>query len=519
MQPAADGLLDEGQPADDRAGNRRPLGRDGSVRADSRRRARAPKQFLLHDGPPYANGEIHIGTALNKILKDLVVKSHNMLGFDAPYIPGWDCHGLPIELKVDRELGPKKRQMSTADFRRACRAYAEKYLDIQRQGFKRLGVIGLWDDPYQTMAFRYQAAIVRALGKFVEQDMVYKGKKPVHWCTHCRTALAEAEVEYEPHTSPSIYVEFPLSDDSLPELATRVPALAGRARSSVLIWTTTPWTIPSNLAIAFHPDFEYGAYDVDGTRRDRRQGPRRSRRQEDRPLVRQARWRRSTARRWSGSCSVIRCTSATRSACSATTSRSKPAPARCTRRPATARTTITPGVKYGLEIYAPLDPGGHFNDIGGAVRRACKVYDANPKIEAALKERGRLWHREDFDHSYPHCWRCHNPVIFLATAQWFIAMDAKRPARSARSKAIARHALDPVVGPGAHRRHDRQPPRLVHLAPARRGACRSRRWTASKCGQPVLTKALVDKAAVGLRRLRRRRLVRAAARGVRARRA
>ena len=219
--------------------------------------------YLLHDGPPYANGEIHMGHALNKILKDLVVKSHNMLGFDAPYIPGWDCHGLPIELKVDRELGPKKKQMSTADFRRACRVYAEKYVDIQRRDFKRLGILGTWDDPYKTLKFEYQAAIVRALGKFVEQDMVYKGKKPVHWCTHCRTALAEAEVEYEPHTSPSIYVEFPLSDNSKAELAQRVPSLAGK-NVSVLIWTTTPWTIPSNLGIAFHPDFQYGAYEIDG---------------------------------------------------------------------------------------------------------------------------------------------------------------------------------------------------------------------------------------------------------------
>jgi isoleucyl-tRNA synthetase len=210
------------------------------------------------------NGEIHIGTALNKILKDFVVKSHNMLGFDAPYLPGWDCHGLPIELKVDRELGPKKRAMSVADFRRECRKYAEKYVGIQREGFKRLGVIGKWDDPYLTMAFRYQASIVRALGAFVAKDMVYKGKKPVHWCTHCRTALAEAEVEYEPHVSPSITVEFPLSDASRDEVARRIPALAGRP-VSVLIWTTTPWTIPSNLAIAFHPEFEYGAYDVNGT--------------------------------------------------------------------------------------------------------------------------------------------------------------------------------------------------------------------------------------------------------------
>ena len=212
VQPAAHGLLDEGQPADGRARDAWPAGTRWTSTGRSARRAQGAPTYLLHDGPPYANGEIHIGTALNKILKDFVVKSHNMLGFDAPYLPGWDCHGLPIELKVDRELGPKKREMSTADFRRACRAYAEKYVGIQREGFKRLGILGEWDDPYLTMAFRYQAAIVRALGTFVAQDMVYKGKKPVHWCTHCRTALAEAEVEYEPHVSPSIYVEFPLSD-------------------------------------------------------------------------------------------------------------------------------------------------------------------------------------------------------------------------------------------------------------------------------------------------------------------
>ena len=221
------------------------------------------RQYVLHDGPPYANGQIHLGTALNKILKDLVVKSKSMAGFDSPYVPGYDCHGLPIELKVDRELGPKKREMSTADFRRACRAYAERFIGVMTEEFKRVGVFGDWQHPYLTMNFRYQAAIARALGKIVERGLVYKGKKPVHWCIHCRTALAEAEVEYEAHTSPSIYVEFPLHPSSEPELASRAPALAGRT-VSVLIWTTTPWTIPSNLAIAFHPDFVYGAYEHDG---------------------------------------------------------------------------------------------------------------------------------------------------------------------------------------------------------------------------------------------------------------
>src|SRR5438445_2030321 len=228
-----------------------------------RERRKGAPRFVLHDGPPYANGNIHLGTALNKILKDLVVKSRSMAGFDAPYVLGYDCHGLPIELRVDRELGPKKREMSAAEFCRACRTYAERFVGVMSEQFQRLGILATWSAPYLTMNFKYQAAIARALGKFVEQGLVYKGKKPVHWCIHCRTALAEAEVEYEDHTSPSIYVEFPLAPDSSDDLAARVPALAGR-EVSVLIWTTTPWTIPSNLAVAFHPEFDYAAYMVDG---------------------------------------------------------------------------------------------------------------------------------------------------------------------------------------------------------------------------------------------------------------
>src|SRR5947199_2485544 len=235
------------------------MGLYGRIRAH---RAGAPK-FVLHDGPPYANGNIHMGTALNKILKEFVVKSKSMAGFDAPYVVGYDCHGLPIELRVDRELGAKKRDLSVADFCRACRAYAERFVGVMSEQFQRLGILATWNAPYLTMNFKYQAAIARALGKFVEQQLVYKGKKPVHWCIHCRTALAEAEVEYEDHVSPSIYVEFPLAPDSAAELASRVPALAGRD-VSVLIWTTTPWTIPSNLAVAFHPEFDYAAYEADG---------------------------------------------------------------------------------------------------------------------------------------------------------------------------------------------------------------------------------------------------------------
>jgi isoleucyl-tRNA synthetase len=449
--------------------------------------------FVLHDGPPYANGEIHIGTALNKVLKDFVVKSRNMAGFDAPYVPGWDCHGLPIELKVDRLLGPRKREMSVADFRRECRAYATKYVDIMRGEFKRLGVFGTWDNPYLTMSFGYQATIVRALGTFVEQGLVYKGKKPVHWCMHCRTALAEAEVEYEPHTSPSIYVEFPLAPDSAAELARRVPVLANRA-TSVLIWTTTPWTIPSNLAIAFHPDFEYGAYEVPtkagavvilakdlaeavGAKLGQAFGE---------PVAtfsgrtlegidfRHPLYDRKSVGVLGDYVTLEHGTGAVHTA------------------PGHGADDYLTGIKYGLEIYGPVDAGGQFLDsvelFGGL-----HVFKANPRIEEALKERGHLWHREDYEHSYPHCWRCHNPVIFLATSQWFIAMDGQ----SLRQRAL--ECIDQTQWIPAWGRE-----RIYNMIANRPDWCisRQRSWgvpipavDCKACGRPVLTKELTDRTA------------------------
>ena len=384
------------------------------------------RKFVLHDGPPYANGKIHTGTMLNKVLKDFVVKSRAMAGFDAPYVPGWDCHGLPIELNVDRELGPRKRDMSVADFRRACRKYAEHFIDLQREGFKRLLIFGDWHDPYLTMSYGFQASIVRALGEFVDHGLVYKGKKPVHWCIHCRTALAEAEVEYAPHSSPSIFVEFRLHPGSRERLASRVPALAGRD-VSVLIWTTTPWTIPANRAIAFHPDHSYGAYETDGGRvvivaeqlvaavsakigralanpvarfkGSEIEGPQDQRIAFEHPLY----GRESTAV-LADYVTLDQGTGAVHTA------------------PGHGADDFYTGMRYGIEVDVPVTASGHFVKelpLFGGMR----VFDANPEIEKALKERGRLWHRETFEHSYPHCWRCHNPVIFLATWQWFVRID------------------------------------------------------------------------------------------------
>src|SRR5205809_7496518 len=219
-------------------------------------RAEAPK-YILHDGPPYANGAIHLGHALNKCIKDFVVKSKTMAGFDAPYVPGWDCHGLPIEIKVDGELGSKKAKMTPTEIRLACRKYAQKYVELQKSDFQRLGVLGRWDDPYLTMSAQYQSVIAGAFVDFLDQGYIYKGLKPVNWCIVDRTALAEAEVEYQDHTSPSIWVRFALISDP----ARIHPALAGR-KVYGLIWTTTPWTIPANMAIDFHPKFEYVAVDV-----------------------------------------------------------------------------------------------------------------------------------------------------------------------------------------------------------------------------------------------------------------
>ena len=215
--------------------------------------------YVLHDGPPYANGPLHLGHALNKSLKDFIVKSKTMAGFDAPYVPGWDCHGLPIEIKVDQQLGGKKLQMKPTDVRLECRKYAQKFLDLQREQFKRMGVFGRWDNPYSTMTPQYESVVLETFFAFFEKNFVYKGLRSVYWCIHDRTALAEAEVEYENHTSPTVWVKYALRDDP----AKLDPALAGKKVFTV-IWTTTPWTLPASMAVAFHPDEEYVALESGG---------------------------------------------------------------------------------------------------------------------------------------------------------------------------------------------------------------------------------------------------------------
>jgi isoleucyl-tRNA synthetase len=379
--------------------------------------------FILHDGPPYANGRIHLGTAFNKILKDFIVKSKTMAGFDAPYVPGWDCHGLPIEIKVDSDLGPKKAHMSAVEIRHACRKYAEKYVELQRQDFKRLGVLGQWGDPYLTMSAEYQAVIASAFVDFLDKGYVYKGLKPVHWCMKDRTALAEAEVEYEDHTSPSIWVRFKLASDA----ATIHPDLAGRSVYGV-IWTTTPWTMPANMAIAFNPKYEYVAAEVDGAAyiiaadllkvtaekcgwAEPKVVARFTGEKMDRVVFKHPFLERESLGILADHVTLEQGVGAVHTA------------------PGHGQEDYAVGRQYGIETYCPVDAGGRFYHAEGAAGRLPEeiigktVWEANPIVLEILTAHGALLATEKLAHSYPHCWRCHKPTIFRATEQWFIGME------------------------------------------------------------------------------------------------
>jgi isoleucyl-tRNA synthetase len=440
-------------------------------------------RFILHDGPPYANGSIHVGTALNKILKDFVVKSRTMLGYDSPYVPGWDCHGLPIEHHVDKQLGEKKLEMSIPSIRRACRKYADKWYRVQREEFMRLGVLGQWEDPYLTMDHEYEAEIASALHGFMLAGYVERGLKPVHWCSECRTALAEAEVEYQDHSSPSVTVAFKLDDDARAKLE-----IPDGEEAAALIWTTTPWTLPANLATALHPDFEYLLVRADGGL-------------------------------WIVAAELLE---ATASAAGWTDPQTVQVfkggvlDGMHYRHPLTGRrglfilapyVTLDQGTglvhtapghgaedfiigqEYGLEPYAPVDDDGCFTD-DVADWAGLHVHEANGPIVERLRELGVLLAHSEVTHSYPHCWRSKNPVIFRATDQWFIRMD--RHELRARSQE-ALHNTDWVPHWGEAR--------IDGMVENRPDWCisRQRMWgvpitvlTCESCGSPAINETVFD---------------------------
>jgi isoleucyl-tRNA synthetase len=376
--------------------------------------------YVLHDGPPYANGPIHLGHALNKCLKDFVVKSKTMAGFNAPYVPGWDCHGLPIEIKVDEKLGRKKLEMPAIAVRRACREYAQKYLDLQRTQFQRLGIFGRWKLPYSTMTPEYESKIIETFFQFLEKGFVYKGLKPVLWCMHDRTALAEAEVEYDMHTSPSIYVRYRLTSPG-EAIDSR---LAGK-QVSTIIWTTTPWTLPASLAVAFHPDFEYVALEQDGevyVVAEALAGATKAacglERAHEIARFPGSRMERVTFAHPFLDRSILGVT-----ATYVTTDQGTGAVHTA---PAHGVDDFATGARYGLSQLNDVDDGGHIRN-GLPEYDGLFVFKANAPIIALLEERGALMGRTEIHHSYPHCWRCHRPVIFRATEQWFINMETPMP--------------------------------------------------------------------------------------------
>ena len=373
--------------------------------------------YVLHDGPPYANGHIHMGTALNKILKDIIIKSRNMQGFEARYVPGWDCHGLPIEHKVEQELKEKKKTLPAHVVRKCCRDYAGKWIDIQRKEFRRLGVLGDWENPYRSMTPAYEAITARELARFVEKGNVVRAKKPIYWCCSCHTALAEAEVEYADHTSPSIFVRFPLPDQKLKNIFPQ----ADTSRSYVIIWTTTPWTLPDNMAVCLHPEFMYVLVEADGAQyvlaRELAESCAATFGWSDYKVLGEAEGsalegleaRHPFYNRVSPLILGRHVTLDAGSGCVHTA-------------PGHGREDYEVGLQYKLDVLSPLDDAGRFLP-SVEFFAGLNVFEANPKVIEKLQEVGALLREQKISHSYPHCWRCKNPVIFRATTQWFISME------------------------------------------------------------------------------------------------
>ncbi|HWE84572.1 MAG TPA: isoleucine--tRNA ligase [Terracidiphilus sp.] len=395
-----------------------------------RKAGKGRPSYILHDGPPYANGPIHLGHALNKGLKDFVVKSRTMAGFDAPYVPGYDCHGLPIEIKVDEQLGRKKLEMPATKVLDACREYAQKFVELQTRQFERIGIFGRWGTPYKTMSRPYEARTLEAFYGFLEKGFVYRGLRPVYWCTHDRTALADAEIEYEQHTSPSIYVRYRMTSDP----GALDAALAGREVYTI-IWTTTPWTLPASMAVAFHPDFEYVALETTGETGQagpvyivaaelaaqviaacNLEGAREIARFKGARLERTTFQHPFLEREILGVLGTY-VTADTGTGAVHTA-------------PSHGADDFYTGQKYGIEVKTRVDAEGRLRVDPEAWTLAAKapydgltVWKANPVIVALLHERGALMAAGSLEHSYPHCWRCHKPVIFRATEQWFISLD------------------------------------------------------------------------------------------------
>jgi isoleucyl-tRNA synthetase len=455
--------------------------------------------YILHDGPPYANGPMHLGHALNHGLKDFVVKSKTMAGFDAPYVPGFDCHGLPIEIKVDEQLGRKKLEMPASAVLDACRAYAQKYVDLQTSQLERIGCIGRWDKPYKTMARDYEARTLEAFYGFLEKGFVYRGLKPVYWCIHDRTALAEAEVEYAMHTSPSVYVRYRLTSDP----AAIDPALAAK-KVSTIIWTTTPWTLPASLAVAFHPDFEYVALEnTDGevyiiaealaaaTQAATNLG-------EAKEIARfkGSKLERVTFQHPFLDRSVL--------GVLATYVTADQGTGAVHTAPAHGADDFYTGVRYGLDPTCRVDAAGLVYVDPSAWNRTIppafeglKVWAANPVIVAMLEESGALLAGRPLEHSYPHCWRCHKPVIYRATEQWFIGLETpveREDGSKTTFRKLAIEEIDKVLWDPAWGKE-----RITNMIASRPDWCISRQriwgvpiavFLCEGCNQPVIDAAL-----------------------------
>jgi isoleucyl-tRNA synthetase len=402
-----------------------------------RQARKGKKKYILHDGPPYTSGPIHLGTAMNKCLKDFIVKSKTMSGLDAPYVPGWDCHGLPIEIKVDKELGGKKLEMHPTAVRAECRKYAEKYLDLQRQQFKRIGVFGRFDQPYATMTPQYESVVLQTFYSFYENEFVYKGLRAVYWCMHDETALAEAEVEYENQTTPTVWVKYALLDDP----AKLDAALAGK-KLSTIIWTTTPWTLPASMAVAFHPNEEYVALESGGEAyivasklaKDAAEkcglaNPRELAHFPGHKLERMNFQHPFLDRKVLGVLAdYVTMDTGTGVVHTA---------------PSHGAEDFATGVKYGLDATSNVDEKGILRN-GLPEYDGKNVWDANQLIIDLVKSRGALLHTEKTEHSYPHCWRCHNPVIFRATEQWFISMETPMPGGKGKDDTLRTRTLGEI---------------------------------------------------------------------------